>query len=383
MLEHRRKRDYVAGATLPSLMHPVEITYRPKTFNTKVRASAKLCRIGSWVIFIFVFFYWYKNLPKRTLQPACEGKWNASFDPFGSGLTPPQYGTRPLPPFTTGDPPSCRLSRSVASPIPVILVSKGRSGTSSTWQVISKLTGHCFDCEEYTGYNSTESAAFFSRIKPGDNGNWILNYLCSQQNAFIDKGGIVGFKWKPFNRKNVNDVSLDGLDGLRMVAHHINPQIKIVRLRRNHLDVIFSQKKHLAMKEKEGQAYAHCLPHDNKCIETHKQFGSGFNLPTETLLRKLRFLSTLEDKFDKNLDELKVPHIKVSYEKLYHSDDAEEWMRIFRFLDRGPRTSLSKDVVENAMELVGTSNPLHNESMLNYKEVQDILMGTEFETLLH
>jgi len=321
-------------------------------------------------------------LRKETGLPSCVDNWNHTFDLEHAGFVPFQHDTKPLPPFTSGDPPICRLSSSTLSPIPVILVSKGRSASSSTWQVMSRLTGHCFACQEYTGMNSTLQQEFFSRIKPGENGNWILGYLCSQQIAYRNKGGIISFKWKPFNRA-YNDVSLDGLDGLRMIAHHASPQIKVISSSRNHLDVIVSQKKHWLMKHQDGGAYAHCSSDNTTCLEAHKKFGSGIYIPLDTLLNKLRYLSTLENIFDKNLKKLNVPHIKVSYEKLYHGDDAEEWMRIFRFLGRGPGSNLSRNIVDKAMEHVGTSNPLHNVSMSNYEKVRDILRGTEFESLLH
>ena len=324
----------------------------------------------------------YMISKKVTDLPSCVDKWNHTFKLEHAGFVPFQHGTKPLPPFTSGDPPICRLSSSTISPIPVILVSKGRSASSSTWQVMSRLTGHCFKCREYTGMNSTLQQKFFSSIKPGENGNWILGYLCAQQIAYKNKGGIIGFKWKPFNRE-INNVAEDGFDGLRMIAHHTNPQIKIVSSGRNHLDVLVSQTKHMKMRGKDGGAYAHCSQENTECLNAHKKFGSGIHMPLGSLLSKLRYLATLEKIFEKNLQMLNVPHIKVTYEKLYQSKDAEEWMRIFRFIGRGPGYDLSMDQVEKAMEHVGTSVPFHNVSISNYNEVRDILRGTEFEALLH
>ena len=84
------------------------------------------------------------------------------------------------------------------------------------------------------------------------------------------------------------------------------------------------------------------------------------------------------------MDQSKVSLIKVLYELLYYSKNAEKWFRIFRFLGRGPGFHLTKEQVEIAMETVATSNkPSHNVSISNYKEVRDVLKGTEFESLLH
>jgi len=211
-------------------------------------------------------------------------------------------------------------------------------------------------------------------------GNWILRSLCAQQNEYKEKGGIIGFKWKPFN-STINNTAI--LDGLRMVGYHFDPPIKVIRAQRNYLDVFVSQRKHRRMKQNNTQSFAHCSPGNTTCLEAHKKFGSGIYIPTYYLLNKLRTITNFENRFDQYLKEFNVPFINVSYEKLYHSNDAEEWMRIFRFLGRGPGSNLSRNLVDKAMEHVKTSSPFHNVSMSNYEEIKDILKGTEWETLLH
>jgi len=296
-------------------------------------------------------------------------------------LKPPPNETPPLPPFTSGQPPICRLESSSQLPIPVILTSLGRSGTSSTWQVMSRLTGHCFEGDEYMGGNNDEMRDFFSHINPGNNGNWLLGYLCSQQILHKDQGGIVGIKWKS-SKGTVFNNSV-AMDALRMIAHYEEPQIKIIRSRRNSLDVRLSQLKHNLINEASYSHLSHCKTGDVNCIKRHKQHGTGIDVPTQDLLERMTKMERFQDRYDKMLDELKVPHIKVTYEKLYHSTDAEEWMRIFRFLGRGPGSNLSRNLVEKAMEHAGTSSPFHNVSISNYEEVRDMLNGTKFERLLH
>ena len=214
-------------------------------------------------------------------------------------------------------------------------------------------------------------------------GNWILSYLCAQQNEYTDKGGIIGFKWKPIEQGWGNKASLDGL---RMIGHHTNPPIKVISSSRNPLDLILSHEKHKKLNEIEkqtGKHLAHCSQDDKECINAHKKLGSGIHVTLDTLLDTLRSLSNRGIMVDKFLKEFNVSHIKVSYEKLYQSNDTEEWMRIFRFIGRGPGSNLSKERVEKSLESVVTSQPFHNSSMSNYKEVRDILIGTEFESLLH
>jgi hypothetical protein len=79
---------------------------------------------------------------------------------------------------------------------------------------------------------------------------------------------------------------------------------------------------------------------------------------------------------------MSVPHVQVSYEKLYHQDNAEEWMQIFRFLGVGPGTGLTRQQVDDVAHEF-TASPHHRESNYNYDEVEKVLKGTRFENLLH
>jgi len=308
------------------------------------------------------------------------------YDPDNSEIARRNKGLQPLPPFTSGDPPICKLKLSVKSPIPVILVSLGRSGSSAIWQVMSRLTGNCFEVEEYTGEDSIASKPFFNSIKEGNNGNWILGYLCKEQIKHEGKGGIIGFKWKP-NKPSV--FSNASVDGMRMIAHYTdppyddNPQIKIISSKRNMLDVILSRIKHDRMNEANLTRISHCRLDDVKCLEEHKKFGTGLHVPIENLLKKLKQLHKIQKNSEEKLEDLRVPHIKVSYEKLFNDDISKEWEKIFRFIGRGPIHNLSKELLEKAMEHVATSSPFHNVTILNYEEVRDILVGTSFEKLLH
>ena len=84
----------------------------------------------------------YKGDKEETELPSCSGKLYVNPSLLKLKRTPKE--TPPLPPFTSGQPPIYRLESSSQLPIPVILTSLGRSGSSSTWQVMSRLTGHCF-----------------------------------------------------------------------------------------------------------------------------------------------------------------------------------------------------------------------------------------------
>jgi len=279
----------------------------------------------------------------------------------------------PHPAYLEGNPPICTLKPSPEAPLPVVLITLGRSGSSSTWQVMGELTGKVTRSVEHTGKNSLQSSRFFSKIDPGDNGNWMLGYMCYRQSKYPD-AGVVGFKWKPHARSFFSHASQDAL---RTIAYSHSPQIKVVRSRRNLLDVIISMEKHRI-----GRPNAHCAKDDEDCIKKHLALGTGLILPTKNLQAALRRKKKEEDDVDRLLEELGVPHIKVSFEKLYYSDDAEEWMRIFRFLGVGPTEALTREQVQDAMAHAATHNPLHNVTLGNYHEVRECLVGTEFESML-
>ena len=271
--------------------------------------------------------------------------------------------------------PVCVLNRNSTAPVPVILISRGRSGSSSTWQVMSNLTGYMTSSIEYTGSDTKQAKYFFNDFVASydalQNGNWILDYMCAAQEKY-PSAGIVGFKWKPYV-----DPSFHGefINSLKLLA--FKQQIKVVRLRRNVLDVTISTEKH-----RRFETDAHCKKDDADCIKQHLDI--KFKLPTKWLIRKLERLSEEEEKADRLLDELGVPHVKVNYEKLYNNDtDVNEWIRIFKFLGVGPTNGLSREQVTNAQEHASTHSPRHSDLLKNYEQVRNVLVGTKFERLLH
>lgn len=282
------------------------------------------------------------------------------------------------PPFLQGSPPVCHLDEN--KPLPVVLMTFCRSGSSSLWQVVSKLSGSAMEDDDYVHFfvgkepkTSAEISKFFRTIPPGDNGNWLLKVMCEKQNAH-PKVGIVGMKWKPLHLHSPPSV-----DALRLIAHSARPQIKVVRSRRNPLDVFISNLKHNRASRQIQNA---CKVNQTDCIRLHKELSTGMILPLTNLLDWLRRHVKYEDAADSLLHELRVPHVKVSYEKLFMSNNVEEWMRIFWFLGVGPSSALTLPQIEQVMMYGQTSNLSHNITLGNYNEVKALLEGTEFETYL-
>jgi len=260
-------------------------------------------------------------------------------------------------------------------PVPYILLARGRSGSGSTLDVIGKLTPgeHIPGDQEITGSSPNQMRKFFEKVGPNDGGKWVLDNLCEQQRQH-PKAGLVAFKWKPYSEAMFSPAALAGLD---LISRAVDPVIKVVRLRRNLLDNFISDRKHELAK-----IYSHCGANDERCIEAHKKAGTNLTLSVPDLLSFLESETNQEDTVDKFLVNTSVPHMQVSYEKLYHQDDAEEWMKIFRFLGIGPGEGLTREQVDgNAHAFTGSSH--HREAILNYDEVEKGLKGTRFESLLH
>ena len=262
-------------------------------------------------------------------------------------------------------------------PQPVILMSLGRSGSSSTWQVIGNLTGQETKSVEYTGSTRKESIEFFNKIGPNDGGRWIMKYMCFMQRLF-PTAGVVGFKWKPNRSILTMDASVNGLRALGKLKEPY--VIKVVRSRRNLLDVLISRYKH---KRSTENVPAHCTVGDKECLNRQLKAGIGVELPGHKIVRLLNTLTAEENEVDKQLKTLGVPRIHASFEKLYYGDDANEWKKIVRFLIGANGQELTMDKVRSAMKHASTSHPSHRITIQNFEEIRSLLNGTKYEKLLH
>lgn len=261
-------------------------------------------------------------------------------------------------------------------PQPFILMSIGRSGSGSTFQILTNLTGKESPAEEYTGSNPINSKRFLIASKTTSDGGsfWVTDNLCKKQTRYPD-AGIVGFKWKPW--KSI--YSPAALNGLKFIAQSQNPTVKIVRLRRNLLDVYLSIIEHRL----QGVNKAHCATGDEECFRKHREAGTNVTISVDDTLEYLESMTKQEDDVDALLDDMNVPHVHVTYDKMYHTDTAEEWMKVFAFLGVGPEEGLTRQQVSNAMGMKPTSNPRHKDSVFNFDELREALTGTKYEGLLH
>ena len=169
---------------------------------------------------------------------------------------------------------------------------------------------------------------------------------------------------------------------LKQIASFDQPKIKVIFMTRNPLDVLISKAKY-KKQNKRNRIEAHCQLGDEECIRKQKKMGTGISLPTENLLNNLEDSFAAFENFTDTLEEMNIGHVKTTYEDLYNRDDAEEWMKIFKYLGRGPSKNLTMENVTAAFALAPTFQKNHSESLANYAKVRDLLSGGKYEELLH
>ena len=120
----------------------------------------------------------------------------------------------------------------------------------------------------------------------------------------------------------------------------------------------------------------------------HLKANTNLTLPTGNLVNDLQKLSEEEKYIDQLLVEMEVPHVQVSYENLYAELDrgngsAEEWAKALRFLRQNHTEELTVQKVKQNMRIASTSLATQAAGIANYHDVEIMLQGTEFQSLLH
>jgi hypothetical protein len=249
------------------------------------------------------------------------------------------------------------------SPYPVILMSKGRSGSTVLWTTLTNLTGYETFPVEVTGGNPEKSRRFFSKVD--EQGEWLVKELCRLQSKH-PQASMVGFKWKPHG----SIFTSNAVGALKRLAKE---GIKVIYSERNPLDVMISNHKHSTTNNLE----AHCA--DTSCVRAH--VSSKVNLPTDDLVQKLKSSIGNRKRVVKMLSEHQVLHMHVSYENLFIKMDTTDWERMLDFVGLG--RSVTTAQVLHAAKYQKTSSKHHNATLENYETVKLTLSGTQFESLMH
>ena len=280
----------------------------------------------------------------------------------------------------------CNFHEKGTGPIPVVLMSLGRSGSSVTWDTLSALTGKRNIAFEATGGNPRSSQVFFEDLVENELAfyNWTVQLLCHIQTRRPDvteKAGIAGFQWKPFMSSFNHEYAIEGLNA---IGASTDPEIKVVYLRRNALDRKISNLRHEKSTHTSHSITAHCAVGDDECIKKQLAFETNFVFPVGAkLIQWLEGSERRNRMVLKRLETSKAKFVQVSYEKLFNGDDAEEWVRILAFLNVGPSSGLTMVDVRAAFSMAATHKHCRNETISNFHEVEQTLIGTEFEHYLY
>jgi hypothetical protein len=327
-----------------------------------------------------------------------------------------------------------------ALPTPVVLMSRGRSGSSVLWQVLSKITGAppaFHKSKEFVGQNNDEQLDFFDTntkksekigvIKHIDSeqnltlvpaggewqthGEWLVNYMCAKRTEFASQadtteairvpnteGGfslsssIVGLKWKPFwNPLLTRNETIETLKRIASMAMNANteatkrPPILIVRSRRNPIDHALSRYKH---KHATEHIQPHCAVGDKECLEKHNT-GQPLNIKNPNYLcRSMLETWYTENLFDELLKIVTAPsslpvYKSVSYDALFYpeSDAAgeEAWNELVQFVSPHTPPLSWKTIQESATMAATTTTRKHVDKIANWNEVYQCLQGTPLE----
>ena len=290
---------------------------------------------------------------------------------------------------------------------PFILISFGRSGTTSTWDIIAGLTGEFIPhASEDEGKDKAAARDFFAGQNQTESGKcWLQRLLCQKQlgvkKAFkegLGKSSMYGTKWKPWHQ-GLN--TTQAREALQWVG--TQPYIKVVYNTRNMVDMYISKSKHQVLEDLFGkERTAHCyddkeIQLSDKTWQTLESLGIPRGTPCVQIFKEIEArmeisIPRMFDFFEKNrlqtdfagemLDYYNVSSVTVTYEKLYFTDDADEWMRIFQYLGYGPQHNLTKDEVFAKTTFQKASSNDRSKRMANYDEVVAALRCTPYAQYL-
>ena len=297
-----------------------------------------------------------------TALPSWAEKWNSVPCP---GNTQPWHG--------------CDLTEMYYG-IPVILISFGRSGSTVTWDTMTSLASprRGQKSAESTGRSIDTSLEPLVNMNQTEHGKcWIERILCDHQedNRKLTKQGkgkskIIGTKWKPFLVAFNHTKAREALEWIADM-----PFIKVVYSERNPLDITISRYKHIAY-----DVPSHCFGLD--CKKEHESHNKDLVLPFDYMWESMTNLTEETAAVKEILDEFGVERVEVSYERLYYSQSAKEWMKIFRYLGVGPRQNLTKAEVLKNIEHVETHPKSREDAIANYVQVEAALNETDMKKYL-
>jgi len=217
-----------------------------------------------------------------------------------------------------------------------------------------------------------------------EHGEWMLNRMCRLHKEIPD--AIVGFKWKPHLEEFIiNEEARESLQLLASLAKAAakkgqDPPIRVIRNRRNELDITLSNLKHYLKPDLDP----HCEQGDEDCIESHED-GKIFVQSIPRLINIVTRDFVTENIIDDMLKALGVSFLPVTYDTLYYpdqiSDRVGEWNRMVQLVKPGSPIMSEADIIASTTLESTSSSRYHDDIIKNWKEVHEAFKGTNIEHL--
>lgn len=119
----------------------------------------------------------------------------------------------------------------------------------------------------------------------------------------------------------------------------------------------------------------------NSCKSRDKK---KVHFPTgRALVNNIALTDAHDEYVEERLGRAGVKHLRVSYEMLYYGKTTSEWVKIFKFLERGPTTKLTMDMLRDASSIKFERAPIFKSIIVNFKHVYKTLKGGRYVHLLH
>ena len=167
------------------------------------------------------------------------------------------------------------------------------------------------------------------------------------------------------------------------ISKHQDPPIRVIYLTRNAIDRRISNLRHQGYIRSKEVPH-HCKAGDEECVQKHKTRSKNITLPIgPELIYHIGHALAHDEYVKERMARAGIQHLHVSYEDLFHTDSAAEWMKIFKFLGVGPATNLTIGRVRENFSMVSTSSRSHQEKVPNYDEVKESLRGRLYFDMLH
>jgi len=263
------------------------------------------------------------------------------------------------------------------SPVRMILLCLGRSGSTETVQVLSNFSNNSYDDNRGVGLElfGSDATAMANLADPNQT---MFEHFETEAQA-KPYATVVGFNWKPVIWADKYDLALEAA---------AKAGVRVIYQRRNVLDVWISECKH----QKDDELTAHCDVDDAECIAEHTSLQIRLNV--DDLIERLDGYKLLHETAIERLNTYNVAYVNVTYDNIFageasasvpvHNESLAlaEWNVALENI--GLPTLASYATLDQVLSsgYAPTTPATQCDELFNAYEVRATLKGTKYEELL-